>query len=189
MKIFVPIIVFLCFFSCSKKTHTLKQGETFSHLKKQFDSLKKKNLLSVDKSTITTNIDLDTSILVKGSSLSGYYSFTDTTRHFENADLSIDFKKDVSGAKVLFTALTKSKAVIAKYHRKTIAQNDIVKAKNAESNMRKTTDFQLDSTHKYVSDQREPTPGTSAVKSIIIWLTVLLVVAAACIIIIKKKFA
>lgn len=183
------LITTLCIIltSCSKKTHISDTTHTSTALQNTNDSIGIRNLWSIDKSITTTNIDLDTSILITGNPLLGSFNLKDSTESFENDDLTIDFTKDKSGLKIAFKASPKTKIVEAHYHQKSVTQNNILKADNSQLKTLKKTIIQHDSTFNHVADHRDPTGVMSNLKSTIVWIIILLIVAVIGFFILERK--
>jgi len=187
MKIYLTLTFCIIFISCSKKLHVLTKSQTQLNLQETIDSIGKQNLLYKDKSVITTDADLDTSIAVIGTPLSGRISFNDSAKHFENDDLSIDFMKDKSGLNLAFKASPKPRTIIAHYHQRTTKQNDIVKTEDSELKIQRKTKLQQDSAYTHVTDHQDPSFATNGFKSATIWLIVLLIMIAIGFFVIKRK--
>ena len=187
MKAYQTIIFCIFFISCSKKTHVLNKAQTSSHLQKTTNSVNKKNLLYRDKSIITTDIDLDTSIRVTGKPLLGSFNLTHWDKHFENDDLSIDFVTDKLGSDIAFKAYPKEKTVNARYHQKTTKQNDIIKTDVSKLSIWKKAKLQQDSIYTHIVDHQDPTIAVNSIKSAAIWVIIVLIIAATGFFVLKRR--
>lgn len=182
------IIPLLLLLSCSKKSHLLNQLQTSTHFTSTKDSSGAKNQFSVDKSVITSTIDLDTMITVKSRQLSGALNTADSVKHFENDDLNIDFQQDQSGSSFSFIIKPKVKPVHVQYHYKTITQNNITQSENSKSASLVKSTFLKDSINKQVYDKRDAVISPDNIKSVIICVIVLMILATACFVVLKRKF-
>lgn len=187
MKIYLTIILCVLLISCSKKTHVLSKTQTSSHLQEAKDSIGKKNLLSRDKSIIITNSDLDTTITINSKSLSGSFNFNDSVKHFENDDLTIDFKKDKSGSNITFKAFPKVKKINARYHQQIIKQNDITQTEDSQLIIKTKVKSQLDSVYNHVVDHQDPAVAVNNIKTAVIWIIFLLILATTGFCMLKKR--
>jgi len=156
-------------------------------LQENNDSIGIRNLLSIDKSVITTNIDLDTTISISGKPLLGSFNLKDSIESFENDDLIIGFTKDKSGLSISFKASPKVKTVKAHYHQKSLTQNNIFKTDNSQLNTLKKTTIQHDSTSNHVADDRSSTNIMGNLKSTIVWIIILLIAVVVGFFILKRK--
>jgi len=173
--------------SCSKKTHISDAVQTSFKFQAIGDSIGKRNLLSIDRSMITTSIDLDTSISITGKPLSGSFNLKDSAGHFENDDLIIDFTRGKYPLDIAFKASPKTKTVKAHYHQKNTIQNNILKTDDSQLSVVKQTNIQHDSTYNHVADHRDPTGAMSNIKSTIIWIIILLIAGVVGFFILKRK--
>lgn len=173
--------------SCSKKTHISDTVQTSSRVQEIGDSIGQRNLLNIDRSVITTNTDLDTSISITGKPLSGSFNLRDSAEHFENDDLTIDFRRGKSGLDIAFKASPKTKIIEAHYHQKSVAQNNIIKTDDSQLSVARKTDIQRDSTVNHVADHRDPTGAMSNMKSTVIWIIILLIAGVIGFFILKRK--
>ncbi|MFD2870845.1 hypothetical protein ACFS5N_00105 [Mucilaginibacter ximonensis] len=186
MKIYLILAFCAIFISCSKKTHTADSTHATSKIQEFKDSVNDSNLLTIDKSVTTTNMDLDTAIVITGHSLLGNFNLQDSSGHFENNDLTIDFTTDKLGLNIAFKASPKSKVINAHYHQKSVIQNNVLKTDKSKLSTVRKTDIQRDSTYKHIADQSDPSV-ISNLKSTIGWIIILLMIGTIVFFLVKKQ--
>jgi len=187
MKFYLITILCIILTSCSKKTHISDAIQTSTKLQEDNDSIGMRDLLSIDKSVTTTNIDLDTTISITGKPLFGTFNLKDSIGSFENDDLIIGFTKDKAGLSVGFKASPKVKTVKAHYHQKSLTQNNIFKTDNSQLNTLKKITIQHDSASNHVADDRGSTNIMGNLKATIVWVIILLIAVVVGFFILKRK--
>jgi hypothetical protein len=180
------LLLTIFLFGCAEKTHNLIASKSSKDIKTYMDSTNQKKTEIIDKSTITTNRDIDTSIIITGKALTGYINKLDTTMvHFENGDISLDLQTNKTTGLIKATATPKLRKAALRIHERTTVNNDIQTIADVRSNLKSKSDIKTDSAVKQVTDHTVP-GVVKKFKVVFIVILLILIIAGVIVYLIKK---
>lgn len=195
MKRLILIIAIAIFIAgCSKRTRVLDSKKISKTEKSNIDSVVKHQTNTIDKSLITIEKQLDTSVTVTGKTVTGEVDINTAgdngviNQHFSNDDVDLFMSYNKSTGKVSAKATPKPKNIPLKFQEKTTIQNDITRHDDINTKIKKSTFTKADSVVKLKTDHKDPSPFTDSIKSIINRLILILIIVAAIYFAIKKYF-